>query len=399
MRHPEFATLGGVTQIGRVYVDNTHSTAGTDGCDVWYGGQFIVDMPRKQLRYLVLHENLHKALHHCTEYIGVAQKHPDIFAQAIDYVVNGTIEHMDPAFAFIERPTKVAPLVRADFSDLSLLEVMRKLLDEQKSGKKPPPNAKDSSPGPGGGTPMDVHIMRKPEDGAADPGEGMPKDAQGNPIPLKMLIADALAHGALAAEQLRGNQPGSGALSGFTERQTDWRPPLRKFIEELCEGDDYSRFNPPNRRMLPLGILMPSHFSEASGDFIIACDTSGSMGGVYPVVFGEIARICQQMQPKLVRIIWWDAKVQAEQTFTTKDYANIAKLMKPAGGGGTTVSCVAQYIKAKSYKPKATIMLTDGYIESNYEAPAGPLLWGVVDNTRFVPLRGKALHISSVGSV
>ena len=42
---------------------------------------------------------------------------------------------------------------------------------------------------------------------------------------------------------------------------------------------------------------------------------------------------------------------------------------------------------------KATIMLTDGYIESQYEVPQGNVLWGVVNNSQFVPRRGKVLHI------
>jgi predicted metal-dependent peptidase len=147
--------------------------------------------------------------------------------------------------------------------------------------------------------------------------------------------------------------------------------------------------------MLPLGIILPSHFSEAIGEIVVACDTSGSMHGVYPVVFGEVARICQQMQPAKVRILWWDTKVAGDQTFTSKDYAQIAKLMVPKGGGGTTVSCVAAYLQEKKIKPKATIMLTDGYIESQYEVPPGPVLWGVVDNEGFTPRRGKKINIVS----
>ena len=128
----------------------------------------------------------------------------------------------------------------------------------------------------------------------------------------------------------------------------------------------------------------------------MACDTSGSMQGLYPVVFGEIARICQQVMPASVRVLWWDTQVAGEQVFTLKDYASISKLMSPKGGGGTTVSCVAKYIAAKRYKPKATIMLTDGYVESKYEVAPGNVLWGVRGNSSFRPLRGKLLQIEEV---
>jgi hypothetical protein len=36
-------------------------------------------------------------------------------------------------------------------------------------------------------------------------------------------------------------------------------------------------------------------------------------------------------------------------------------------------------------------------VESQYDCPPGPLLWGIVDNENFVPLKGKVIHISSVG--
>ena len=377
MRHPDFSILGGVTQIGNVFVDGQHPTAATNGEHVWYSDAFIMGSTRKQVRYLVGHENMHKALHHCTAYTAAAEKYPEVYAQAIDYVVNGTLERMDPNMLFLERPTIVAPLVREEFSDLSVLAVMRKLLDENKTA--PPP--------------MDVHIQMTSSPSAGDTPEEAKAQAQAK---LKTLIEDALAQGDIVSKQLRGDTAGTSALSGFTERTTDWRTPLRKFFEEFCEGDDQSRYCPPNKRLMPLGILLPSHFSEASGEFIVACDTSGSMGGVYPVVFGEIARLCQQMQPKKVRVIWWDSQVQAEQVFTAKDYAQVSKLMKPQGGGGTTVSCVGRYIKAAGYKPKATIVISDGYVESVYEPPAGPLLWAIVDNQNWTSIRGKVLHISSL---
>ena len=193
---------------------------------------------------------------------------------------------------------------------------------------------------------------------------------------------------------MAGTGAGTASLSGFRERNTDWRGPLRRFITDICEGDEQSRYSPPNKRMLPLGIILPSHFSESTEEIIVACDTSGSMTGLYPTVFGEIANIAKTAQPKRLRLLWWDTQIAGEQVFGPSDYDKLKDAMKPKGGGGTTVSCVAKHIKAKGYKPKAVIMLTDGYIESQYEVPAGNVLWGIVDNPRFTPVRGKVLHIA-----
>jgi hypothetical protein len=56
---------------------------------------------------------------------------------------------------------------------------------------------------------------------------------------------------------------------------------------------------------------------------------------------------------------------------------------------------VADYIAANKLKPKATVLISDGYIEAQYRLPPGNVLWGIVDHTSFVPLRGKVLHIRS----
>lgn len=112
-------------------------------------------------------------------------------------------------------------------------------------------------------------------------------------------------------------------------------------------------------------------------------------------MFGEVARICQQVKPAKVRMLWWDTQIAGDQTFTEKDYDKIAKQLKPAGGGGTTVSVVADYIKEKKIKAKCVIMLSDGYIESDYRMAPVPHLWGIVDNTSFQPKKGKKLDIYS----
>lgn len=374
MRHPDFALLGGVTQIGNVYVDDQLPTAGTDGRDVHYNPEFIADMSRKQLRYLVGHEAMHKALHHCTDYVDIKEKYPELFAMAVDYVVNWQLESMDTVGDFLERPTSVPPLIDDKFANKSVPEVIRMLLkDSNTTALKPQP--------------MDTHM-----DGAGEGTQEEIEEGKG----LRQQIEDAVAQGAIVQKrlrQMRDDSSGTSALEGFKEQRTDWRGPLRKFLQEIVEGDDLSRFSPPNKRMLPLDVIMPSHFSETTGELIVACDTSGSMGHIYPVVFGEIANIARQVQPSCVRVLWWDTKVAGEQVFTAKDYDKMKGAMQPRGGGGTTVSCVAQHIAKKRYKPKATIILTDGYIESSYETPQGSLLWGVVGNRSFQPLRGKLLHI------
>jgi hypothetical protein len=68
MRHPQYALLSGVICMGKSEVSKNIPTAATNGRDKKYGEAFIQPLNRKQLRYLVLHENFHVALKHCILY-------------------------------------------------------------------------------------------------------------------------------------------------------------------------------------------------------------------------------------------------------------------------------------------------------------------------------------------
>lgn len=370
MQHPEFAMLSGVVCVGRVSIDN-RPTAATNGRDVYYGRAFSEALNQKQLRYVAIHENFHKALKHCTEYKDINRKWPDLSNIAQDYVINALIEEADNKQGFVQRAWEEGWLHDPKYAGMGFIEVLRDLL------KNPPPD--------GGSGSFDEHIEGDEEMTPAEIEEASTQ------------IGDALRQGRILSEKLRGTGKGGNPLDNLLQqRNTDWRTPLQEFIQSICVGDDCSRFCPPNRRLLPMGFIMPSHFSESVGELIVACDTSGSMGGVYPTVFGEIARICETVRPERVRIIWWDDGVNSEQVFTAADYDKMAGVMKPVGGGGTTVSCVADYIADKKYTPQAVIYLTDGYIESDYSLPSAPCLWGVVDNVGFQPRAGKKVNISSV---
>jgi predicted metal-dependent peptidase len=119
------------------------------------------------------------------------------------------------------------------------------------------------------------------------------------------------------------------------------------------------------------------------------------MGAIYPTVFGEIARIVENVQPDGVRMLWWDSAVCGDQYFKPHEFANISHQLKPSGGGGTTPECVVQYIRANKYQPKGVICLTDGFLDGSVGVVDVPALWGVVDNDHFTPPQGKAVHIYS----
>jgi predicted metal-dependent peptidase len=386
MRHPQFAIMGGVIMMGKWTITQT-PTACTNGLDVQYGEKFCAGQDRKQLRYLVLHENGHKGLKHCVlpYYKTIAKKYPRLANAAQDYVINAAIHELDPHGSFVNPP--VGALYDPKYQGMSFIQVLNDLIKQaQQQGQDPERGIGDGEPGDGT-EPFDEH-----EDGT---GELTEKEIDA----IGKEVDDALRQGEQNAKRLReraGNGQGGRDIFGLhKESRTDWRSATREWIASICEGDDYSRFNPRNKTYLIHDIVMPTHFTETTGDIIVACDTSGSMGWCYPIVFGEIARIAQEIKPNSIRIVWWDTRICGEQLFKQGEYENIAKLLKPKGGGGTTPAIVPAYIEEKEYKPQGVIVLTDG--EFYGDAPAVfrvPTLWGVVNNENFVPPCGKVLHIN-----
>lgn len=371
MRHPKFALLSGVIMMGKSEVTDNLPTAATNGRDKLYGADFITPLNRKQLRYLVLHENFHVALKHCVLYKDIKKKWARKVNKAQDYVINGLIEEMDPGFTFVERPSK-GILVDPKFNGMSFQQVFNLLPDD----------ADDE--GGGGGkddNPFDEHIDA----------DDLSFDEQQD---LSRQIDDANRQGQMLARKLAGKDGGGSDIFGLAaDRSTDWVSALREFIQSVSTGDDNSRFAPPNKRLLAAGFILPSHFTESIGEIIIAADTSGSMGPYYKLLFGEVSTICQQTKPAAVRVLWWDTSVCGDQVFTATDYDQIATLLKPKGGGGTTPQVVVDYIVKHKIDAKAIIWLSDGYIGCDGPITTMPSLWGVVDNDSFVAKHGKTLHI------
>lgn len=373
MRHPKFALLAGVIMMGKSEVTDKLPTAATNGKDKLYGADFIADMPRKQLRYLVLHECFHVALKHCVLYRDIKKKYARKVNKAQDYVINGLIEEMDPEFKFVERPTKVAPLVDAKYQGMSFQQVFNLLPDEPED---------DGKGGDGGDSPFDEHI---------DADDLSHEELQ----ELGKQIDDANRQGEMLARKLAGKEAGGRDIFGLAaERHTDWVSALREFIQSVSVGDDNSRFAPPNKRLLAAGFILPSHFTESVGEIVIAADTSGSMAPYYKLLFGEVAAICNQVKPEAVRMLWWDTAVCGDQVFSPSDYDQIATLLKPKGGGGTTPQVVVDYIRENKIDAKAIIWLSDGYLGCSDPASTMPSLWGVVGNDSFVAKHGKTLHIN-----
>ena len=128
MNHQDFSTLSGIVMMGNVKFIDGMPTAGTDGLDVMYGTEFIMSLTRKQLRFVQLHESMHKALRHCIDYADIVKKYPQLSNVAMDYVCNAFIEQTDPNHLFMDHTTDPVPLLDRKYYDRSFVDVLQDLL-------------------------------------------------------------------------------------------------------------------------------------------------------------------------------------------------------------------------------------------------------------------------------
>jgi len=106
---------------------------------------------------------------------------------------------------------------------------------------------------------------------------------------LERDIDQALRQGAILAGKMKGGVPQQ--VKDMLESKIDWREALREFITSFCMDKDISTWRRPNRRWVDKDVYLPSLIGESVGRIVLACDTSGSMGGVLPKVLGEIKKI------------------------------------------------------------------------------------------------------------
>lgn len=372
MKHPQTALYSGVMLMGTSeVVEDAKFTAYTDGVNKKYGLAFLrtIDTNPK-LRGLILHENLHVALKHIPRGVDMWKKDSRIANISADYVVNQIIKDIDGTVGGgDERIVELPDNAYQDdmFKNWSMREVFNYLISN------PPPEGQGGS---GQGGDGDIHDF-----------EGSSELTHEEAKEVNDAIDKALREGGILAGRMGATMP--RAISDLLEPKVDWREVLREFITSSCRGSDELTWRKMNKRYLVNDMYLPSYETETLGEVTIAIDTSGSIGGAELTEFAsELASICGVCSPERVRVLWWDTIVHGEQVFET-DYADIATLLKPLGGGGTRVSCVSEYITKNKLNSECVIIFTDGYLEDSISwEVATPTLWLVTQNKSFEPPRG-----------
>jgi hypothetical protein len=380
MDNPHTQAYAGVLMVGKYEVRDDVPTARTNGIDCQYGSKFIKDLTDPDLRGLIMHENLHKVFQHMFLWQHLYKEDGRTANMACDYVINLIIHDLSvQTDGFVTLPK--GGLLDERFRGMDSLQVYNILREEKDEDGGQGNDGEGGGEGEGEGTGLDDHDWES--------GQGM---SQEEIEEVTKEIDQAIRQGQLAAGKLGGNQ--SLVLGKLLEPKVDWREQLREFISSTAAGKDISTWQRVNRRWLQHDVYMPSTISETIGRIVVAVDTSGSIGGDELNKFlSEVQAICVTVQPEKVDLLYWDTEVAAHEVYSQEQLDKLTSSTKPAGGGGTAVTCVAEYLKKNQIKPECVIVLTDGYISGGWGTWSAPVLWTIVGGNKVVPSVGKVIHI------
>ena len=373
-------TLSGIIMIGKCVTvslsrdgDKQINTACTNGKDEWYSEEYMETLTDAELRYVVMHENYHKAFRHLITWAHLKRIDGYRANCACDYVINIKLVDQYPE-TFIKMP------------DGGLLDPKYRGWDAAKVFYDLPES--DGENGRDVGRTGDAGFDEHDWDGAED----MPTEEKKE---LEKDIDDAIRQGELVA-----GKTGSGGNRDFDELrdpQIPWGEHTREFVQDTFAGSDYATYNRPNRKFIAAGIYLPSGISEAVGELAILVDTSGSTyaPNVLPAFMSELQGIAIAANPSRVHIIYWDTKVCGAEVYEREELDTIISSTCVKGGGGTDICCVNNYMRDNDIKPQASIVLTDGELFGGWGTWDHPVLWCIIDNKDAKPTHGKALHITA----
>jgi predicted metal-dependent peptidase len=393
MRNPKFALWSGIMMVGKTTVDDDFPTACTDGRDEIYGRGLIKMLPDKELCFVILHENLHKAFRHLTTWVKLWEEDKRLTNEACDYVINLMLVDMDPNEQWIAFPKKpdgtLMGLLDTRFKGMhtkQVFDILKKEKEEGGGGEDGEPGGGDGD-GDGDGGGFDEHDWKGAKELTAEEKKELEKE-----------IDRGLRQGKVAADKA-GNNAGNmnRELEDLLHPAVDWKEVLREFVSAMCAGKDTSSWRRVNRRFISQGIYLPSLVSERVAHIVVGADTSGSIQGLILTRFlTEVKSVCDIAHPEKLDLIYWDAAVAGHEVYGA-DGASLDSLItstKPVGGGGTDPRCMMRYLKAENINPDCIIMLTDGEIPDWGNDWTAPILWVVVNKRDIQSPVGKTVMLN-----
>jgi predicted metal-dependent peptidase len=376
MRNPLFAFYSGILMVGKSEIVDDIPTAATNGRDVYYGRNFIKELSDKELPFVVLHEASHKMYRHLTVWRKLYDENHQLSNAACDYVINIELHDLDPEQKVIAMPKM--GLIDPQYRGMTSKQVYDLL--KKKGG---------GGGGGYGGKGFDEHDW-----------EGAKGLTEAEKEELGKEIDRAIRQGLIAQKKV-GKEKGSGSreLEELLEAKVDWREELRDLVKSVCRTKDKSSWRRVNRRFLAGGAgssdtYMPSMIGETIGRISVAVDTSVSIGSELKDFMSEVKFLAEELRPEGIDLLYWGSSVVGHETYGMTELDGLISSTKPKCGGGTSPSCITDYINTNKLNPEVCIVLTDGEVGNDWggQWPV-PVLWCVVGNRKATSTTGRTIHI------
>jgi predicted metal-dependent peptidase len=359
----------------RFGLDEACDTAYTDGYRINFSPVFLESLSNDEVDFVLMHEILHVVLKHCFRGRKVD---PYLFNIACDIVVNSNIlysKNMNLKYITLEKygeSMHLAPNGKEGYL-YTAEEVYNMLIKDslsKNSGKSVKGDSFDDH----------SHWEEADDDFTIDEWEKRVIDA---------------AESSAKRDTSVGNIPlgVQRYISSLKNATIDWRMLLNDFIS--LEVGDYS-FTPPDRRMD--GPFFMPDFNEMvekeddPKEILFMIDTSGSVNSnQITQAYSEIKGALEQFTSLTGYLGFFDYVVYEPQEFSSIE--DILEII-PKGGGGTNFFAVFEYVNNLENKPKAIIILTDGYARFPKESVRNgiPVIW-VMNNDKVTPPWGEVARM------
>ena len=406
MRDDRFKAYVGLFMVGKTEVVDLPITACTNGRDATYGREFVDELTDKELAFLVMHENMHKAYRHMTTWRGLWELNHKVANMACDNVINLQLIDMDPTESIIAFPrdkdtNKRIGVCEDRFKGMDSKQVFDILIKEMKDkpkrkggfgvpgdgNGKGDNGVEDSEAGEGDGGGLDQHDWKGAEEMGSEERKQLERD-----------IEQAIRQGGIYAGKTGANMPRE--LSEMLKPKVVWREVLRRFTKMHLRNRESPSWRKAHRNYLWQDVILPSIIGKRLKHLAIGIDTSGSVvGPLLDAFLSELNKICRDLLPERIDVMYWDTEVCQHETFKGSDSTTILHRTSPRGGGGTNPDCIVEFMHKKHINPDALVILSDGHMHSSPAAWASmkaPTLWCIIGNDSYVPPCGQLVNVKEV---
>lgn len=308
----------------------------------------------------------------------------DLCEDGLKLPVLGLLADQDGNKRWVVRELHGTSLKNVDITDLTaeqlyaIIEQDASNQDDEKKQSKSGEEAKskqETSKGKSSHGGVDEHIeegAKKPTPMETPSNDPTYKPAEKNKEQIQGEVASASQQ---TRSEGRGSEPRS--LKDSKKSTVNWKNILNQFVMAMSDATRYNE-----ERVSRMGHAIGAHLPKREKikdklNAVIAIDTSGSMSDeLIGQIVNHITRLSQQYPEADLNLLFWHTEVYMSVNLTsTSPQKVVAKLNEiqrhsKIQAGGTTLSCIKQYLDAQKIKAiDGLIVFTDGYVE---DAPMLP---------------------------